>query len=213
MPLCGNGASEPQALETSLEDTPYSSPRYWLARLQLTGLEVGELREGVAGFTHDWAPGCPPPLGLLRRNGSLITQPTYSLVGEPSEGLVPVCVPQSGATKPDTCQACFCNLQQNLCGYVDLDGHVRIPLEHAVDFVNRAYPEELIGGFHFGLAAIQEAASLNRGYIDRSGAWAIRPVFADAGEFAANGLAPASAPGGKEERFDLGSGSGHRKRP
>ncbi len=193
-------------------DNADSSPhrRHGLAVLLTPTREIGEVRAGVASFSElglgrvqDVTIGCAMPYGLMRKDGIELTAPRYSLVGEPSEGVVPVCVPKPGAEKSPYCNSCNCRVGANLCGYVDYRGEARIPLEHHVDFRNRARPEQYVGGFHFGLAAFQDGATTKMGYIDRQGRWVIPPKFAQTKDFADNGLAPASAPAGDVVYFDL----------
>lgn len=166
----------------------------WEAAIVVDGLGIRQFHEGVAAFYRVDDPGCPQPWGILRTGGAIVTEPRYSFVGRASEGLIAVCVPVEGATKPEYCDQCHCDVPLNLCGYVDLNGRVRIPLEHLVDFNNRGDIGTFVGSFHQGLAALQDGETLRMGYIDRTGKWAIPPRFARAGEFASNGLAPASLP-------------------
>jgi hypothetical protein len=190
-----------------------SSPhrRHGFAVLVTPTHVIDEVRDGVAGFSEldrsggapDVAMNCALPFGLMRQDGVVLTPPRYSLVGEPSEGLIPVCVPQPGAKKSPFCDSCYCRVPDNLCGYVDTRGEVRFPLEHHVDFRTRAHPEQFVGGFHFGLAALQDGATTKMGFMDRRGRWQIPPKFAQTRDFAENGLAPASAPAGDFVYFDL----------
>ena len=98
--------------------------------------------------------------GYIDKSGKTIVVPTYDEVLAFHEGMA--------------CVACGRDLNK-MCGYIGLDGHLRIPLIYKYTFFNANYSG--------GLARVILGNTNKVGYIDKSGRVVLNTTFEKAGEF------------------------------